>query len=210
MSTQLNETWEAYIKNTGADFVRFVDISSLPEHAKGDYACAVFFGKALTRAYVKALKAGESPARHEFGETEHAMDALADALADKLTAEGYKSVSNLEFARLPHKTVARMAGFGFIGKNALLINDAYGCAMVLGKVLTAAPFSPMQQAHPKESRCGDCSICVDICPKNALSGHPWTPATGVAELLNEDLCTTCLLCMVHCPHTERYMNRNAL
>jgi len=40
---QLNEMWETHIKKSGADFVRFVDISSLPEDTVGDYTCAALF-----------------------------------------------------------------------------------------------------------------------------------------------------------------------
>jgi len=206
---QLNEPWEAFIKNNGADFVRFVDLSSLPEETRSEYTCAVFFGKALTKEYIKALKTGQTPERQEFGEAEHAMDDLADTLAEKLISEGYPSISELEFALLPHKTVARMAGFGFIGKNTLLVSEEYGCAAVLGKILTAAPFS-LTHTQPKESQCGNCRVCADVCPSKALSGNPWSPVTHRDEMLNENLCTTCLKCMIHCPYTERYTEGSGL
>jgi len=133
------------------------------------------------------------------------MDALADRLSEKLTSEGYKSIAKLKFARLSHKTVARMAGFGFIGKNTLLVSEEYGCAAVLGKVLTTAPFISTH-AQPKETQCGDCNICVDACPTKALTGSPWGITTRREEMLVRKLCIPCLMCAVSCPYTKKYMD----
>jgi len=190
--------------NNGADFVHFVDITSLPEETRDEFTCAVFFGKALSKEYLRAVKAGQKPERQEFGESEHWMDALVETLGDKLASEGYKSAPKVPFARLPHKTVARLAGFGFIGKNTLMVSEEYGCAIVLGKVLTTAPFAAIS-AQPKEPQCGACSVCVDICPTKALSGMTWSVTAHRDELLDENLCTTCLKCMIYCSYTERYM-----
>jgi len=204
---QLNETWETYLKKKGVHFIRFVDISSLPEEATGDYTCAVLFGKVLTREYLQDIKDGNKPARHEFGNTERRMDTLASRLSEKLTSEGYKSISRLKFARLSHKTIARMAGFGFIGKNTLMVSEEYGCAAVLGKVLTTAPFIATY-AQPIEPQCGDCNICVDACPTKALSGNPWNITTRREEMLVRKLCIPCLMCIVSCPYTKKYMEGN--
>jgi len=207
--TQLNEKWEAYIKANGADFVRFVDITPLPVETRGEYTRAVFFCKVLSRGYLSAVRDGRKPERQEFGKTEHAMDALCVKLANELTSEGYDSVTKItsakiKSARLPHKTIARMAGFGFIGKNTLLVSEEFGCAAVLGKVLTVAPFAATQ-TQPIEQQCGDCSVCVDICPAKALLGAPWSPATTRDEMLVRKLCSPCMKCMIHCPYTVHYI-----
>ena len=200
----MNEIWEEFIKKNGADFVRFVDISSLPEEITNEYSCAVFFGKVLSRGYLKTVKAGQKPERQEFGNTERKMDDLSKKLAGKLTDEGYKSVTGIKSVRLPHKTIARLAGFGFIGKNTLLINEEYGCAVVFGKVLTAAPFT-VADAQPIEPQCGDCTACADACPSKALTGKQWSLGIRRDEMLVRKLCSPCLKCMVNCPYTIRYM-----
>jgi epoxyqueuosine reductase QueG len=97
-----------------------------------------------------------------------------------------------------------LAGFGFIGKNTLLVTEDYGCAVVLGKVLTTAPFTT-GNAQPGEPQCGDCSVCADVCPTKALSGKLWSLGTSRDEMLKRKLCAPCLLCMVNCPYTVRYM-----
>jgi epoxyqueuosine reductase QueG len=154
---ELNEIWEQRIKGSGADFVYYVDISMLPEDVIEDYTCAVLFGKALSKEYISTIRAGQEPKRKEVINTERKMDTLADKLAGWLEEEGYKSIARLKTGRLPHKTVALRAGLGFIGKNNLLVTDKYGCAVMLGKVLTTAPFVTMSEA-PKEPQCGDCNI----------------------------------------------------
>jgi hypothetical protein len=149
----LNETWERFILECNTDFVYFVDASVLPfDNAEG-YACAVLFGKVLSQEYINSRLAGDEPPRRDFGNTENRMDRLAVKIAGKLEAEGYKSAGKFKSGLLPHKTVALRAGLGFIGKNNLLVNERYGCAVVLGKVLTAAPFE-VTSAPIAEPECG--------------------------------------------------------
>ncbi|MCL2361579.1 MAG: hypothetical protein FWC73_07190 [Defluviitaleaceae bacterium] len=203
MNKSLNETWEQHIKSKGADFVYYVDATALPGDAADGYSCAILFGKALSKEYINALRAGEKPRTKEVINTERKMDNLAVKLADQLEAEGYSSIARLKFGRLPHKTVALNAGLGFIGKNNLLVTDRFGCAVLLGKVLTTAPFATMSKS-PMEPQCGDCSICVDVCPTKALHGTTWSTTTTRDEIMVRKLCTLCLKCMLWCPYTEKY------
>lgn len=113
---KLNEIWEQHIKDSGADFVYFVDISMLPADITEEYSYAILFGKALSKEYISTLRAGQEPKRKEVFNVEHKMDALAAKIADRLETEGYKSIAKLKFGRLPHKTVALRSGLGFIGK----------------------------------------------------------------------------------------------
>ena len=196
----LNEKWAQRIKESGADFVHFVDLSVLPEEMTAGYPCAILFGKALSRGYVHAMREGLAPKTKEMNNTERKMDALAVKVAGWLEAEGYQSIGKLKTGQLPHKTVALRAGLGFIGKNNLLVTDQYGCALLLGKVLTKAPFDAAAQA-PREPQCGDCRACVDVCPSGALLGTPWSVTTTREEILTRKQCVLCLKCMVCCPYT---------
>lgn len=63
--------------------------------------------------------------------------------------------------------VAQRAGVGFIGKNGLLITEEFGSYVYLGEIITNIPFPP---DAPKESQCGDCTRCLDLCPTDALIG----------------------------------------
>lgn len=204
MDTELNKIWEQRIKDNGADFVYFVDISMFPKDIVEEYSCAVLFGKGLSKEYISTLKAGLEPKRKEVLNTERKMDTLAAKLAEQLEAEGYKSIAKLKTGRLPHKTVALRAGLGFIGKNNLLVTPEYGCALMLGKVLTTAPFVTTSEM-PKQPQCGDCNICVNVCPGEALLGKTWSLTTTRDEIMVRKLCTLCLKCMVFCPYTAKYI-----
>jgi epoxyqueuosine reductase QueG len=199
----LNETWERFILDCNTDFVYFVDASVLPSEAAGEYKCAVLFGKVLSKDYINSRLAGDEPPRRDFGNTENRMDRLAVKIAAKLEAEGFKSAGKFKTGVLPHKTVALRAGLGFIGKNNLLVTERYGCAVVLGKVLTAAPFYVMS-APINEPKCGGCEVCVNICPTQALLNKTWSVTTTREDILVRKRCVTCLKCMIHCPYTVRY------
>ena len=203
-TAELNDKWKRHIKESGADFVYFVDISALPSELAGEYPRAVLFGKALSKEYITALRAEQKPKTNEVINTERKMDKLAEKLADRLEAEGYRSIAKLKTGVLPHKTVALRAGLGFIGKNDLLVTERCGCALMLGKVLTTAPFKAVSQMPP-EPQCGDCSICVDACPTGALQGKAWSVTTAGDEIITRKLCTLCLKCMILCPYTAEYV-----
>lgn len=202
---KLNDIWKQYLKDNGVDFVNFINASTFPTDVVNGYNCVVLFGKVLSKEYINALKAGKKPKRQEFSATERKMDTLAEKLANRLNIEGYKSISKLKFALLPHKTVALRAGLGFIGKNNLLINDKYGCALVLGKVLTKTPFVTTKSVSPKKPQCGNCNVCVDVCPTKALYGKTWNITTTRDEIMVRKLCNCCLKCMIWCPYTEKYV-----
>jgi epoxyqueuosine reductase QueG len=203
---ELNELWERRIKDSGADFVCFVDTSVLPPDIAAGYACAILFGKTLSREYIKALRDGQKPKTNEVVNAERKMDVLAVKIADQLDNEGYKSIGKLKTGLLPHKTVALRAGLGFIGKNNLLITNKYGCALMLGKVLTTAPFAAISTAI-KKPQCGDCNICVDACATKALLGKTWSVKTTREEIIIRKLCALCLQCMVRCRYTEEYVKQ---
>jgi epoxyqueuosine reductase QueG len=203
MSPSLNETWEQHIKGKGADFVYFIDTSALPVDSIEGYSSVVLFGKALSKEYINALRDEEKPKTKEVINTERKMDNLAIKVADLLEAEGYNSIAKLKFGHLPHKTVALNAGLGFIGKNNLLVTEQYGCAVMFGKVLTTAPFITMSK-EPIQPKCGDCSICVNVCPTKTLRGTTWSITTKRDDMMIRKLCTLCLKCMIWCPYTEKY------
>ena len=202
---ELTVLWEQRIKQLGADFVFFVDITALPREATDDYTCAVLFGKALSKEYIRAVRDDLTPATKEIFNTERKMDALAEKIAALLQDEGYNSTGRLKTGKLPHKTVALRAGLGFIGKNNLLVTEEYGCAVMLGKVLTAAPFTAVC-TEPKKPECAGCTICTDCCRTGALKGTTWSVTTTREQILTRKLCNLCHKCMVLCPYTEKYAN----
>ena len=110
------------------------------------------------------------------------------------------------------KYAAVNAGLGWIGKNDVLITEEYGPRVRLSAVLIDYPFKTGERIT--ESRCGNCTKCVDICPHKALTGRNWDINATRSELIDYHLCnqkrsayiekhgrkSACGLCMVVCPY----------
>ena len=215
----MNSKIEKMLLKRGADIVRFIDITNLPISQTQGYARAILFCMALSKDFIIAMRVGEKR-EQEFVDKEHETDALADWLAEYLGQEGYKSYSQSEkshsrngnydektfTSRLPHKTIARLAGIGYIGKNNLIINEKYGCAFSMCTVLTDAPL--VTEKYPLMlSKCGDCGVCKKVCSENAVLGNEWSELTGREGVVDVFKCTCALKCMVNCPQTLKYALR---
>ena len=61
---------------------------------------------------------------------------------------------------------AARSGIGFYGKNTLLITRRHGSWVVLGTLVTQAGLEP---TPPLGTDCGECRLCIDACPTDALS-----------------------------------------
>lgn len=63
------------------------------------------------------------------------------------------------------REIAYRAGLGWIGKNNNLINPKYGSFLVLGEIITNLD---LNIDKPMESKCNECSLCIDSCPAQAF------------------------------------------
>lgn len=66
---------------------------------------------------------------------------------------------------ISQKHAAQAAGLGTIGRHSLLITPEFGSMVWLGAVLCDHEFEADEM---KEAVCGNCNLCVEICPVNAL------------------------------------------
>jgi len=221
------------LKSEGADLVKFVDISALPKKRNKKYPIAILIGIKLsppylqkisnTPHYVEKMKQNGRIKNDEFHLKEIKTDWLADYTADYLISKGYSAYSQSEDniiktgyydnkkqkTPLPHKTIALMAGIGWIGKHNLLVNHEFGSAVSMCTVLTNAPLETVLHS-PSESQCGNCNICIEICTTEALKGKTWYVGTPREDIVDVSLCTTCIECLVQCPWTQAYMKRNLI
>ncbi|UCC69899.1 MAG: epoxyqueuosine reductase [Armatimonadota bacterium] len=119
-------------------------------------------------------------------------------------------------APFAHKTAATRAGLGWIGKCALLVTPELGPALRLASVLTDAPLAVGEPVT--ESRCGECSACVEACPAGAVTGQNWHAGRPREELLDARACHRmcaerslargiergrCGVCMAVCPRRPK-------
>lgn len=73
----------------------------------------------------------------------------------------------VDSAPILERSLAYAAGLGFFGKNNSLIIPDYGSYFYLTEILTTVDFD-FTPLTPLESRCGDCRLCLEICPTGAI------------------------------------------
>jgi epoxyqueuosine reductase QueG len=118
-----------------------------------------------------------------------------------------------------HKMAATSAGLGWIGKNGLLISPVFGPRLSLATILTDAP---LQAGTPiEQSLCGDCGLCMEFCPSEAITGEEWSRREPFNELIQLDRCAShkrkirtlhgkpnCGLCITICPYGRKKTYKN--
>jgi epoxyqueuosine reductase QueG len=136
------------------------------------------------------------------------LEQTAYRLARYLTNQGYPSINvgmdltdyRTITAAFSFKHAAIQAGLGVRGKNGLLLTPRYGPRVKLGAVFTRAPLegSPILD----DDLCGDCDICVKVCPSGALK----EPAPDRTPNYDRFVCCSfhtanggCGMCMSKCP-----------
>ncbi|TXD32630.1 tRNA epoxyqueuosine(34) reductase QueG [Lujinxingia vulgaris] len=72
----------------------------------------------------------------------------------------------VDSAPLLERDLARMAGLGWVGKNALLIRQGLGSFTIISEVLVGLDLG--EPAEPAADRCGRCTRCLDACPTGAI------------------------------------------
>lgn len=127
-----------------------------------------------------------------------------------------------------YKRIARLAGIGNYGKNAMIIHPKYGPWLRFGAVLTDAPLAP---DPPFEGDlCGKCERCLRSCPADALEPYMVDPErclVGVAttpgakpelkQLLAKHTAALtpqsrvmCTACQLACRYTTPERRRNVI
>lgn len=181
------------------------------------YNKAILIGIVLEPSYIFRLCNENIIDYYQFSEKEKAADSLAEWTADFIEARGYKAYAQSEknlalhgfyeettkTTPLPHKKIALLAGIGWIGKSNLLVTQEYGSAICMCTVLTNATL-PTENKPIIKPKCGDCTVCKDICPTGVIRGATWEIAMNRDLIVNVYHCETCLKCLANCPWTLKY------
>lgn len=83
---------------------------------------------------------------------------------------------------LSDRAVAERAGIGWSAKNCSIITPEFGSWVYIGEMITDIPFPP---DSPVEESCGDCTLCIDACPTDALVGPGQLNATRCISFLTQ-------------------------
>jgi epoxyqueuosine reductase len=118
------------------------------------------------------------------------------------------------------REAAARSGVGFYGKNTMLITRRHGSWVVLGTLVTDVELEP---TPPLGIDCGDCTLCIDACPTDALATAGtldatrclsyWSQAPAAVPLeYREDLGAQvygCDICQDVCPWNRGVEKRRA-
>ncbi|MFA9397486.1 MAG: tRNA epoxyqueuosine(34) reductase QueG [Clostridiaceae bacterium] len=88
-----------------------------------------------------------------------------DDISSFINGLGFEARSFCDNNSLMERYIALKGGLGFIGKNNMIINRKYGSYIFLGEILTDIELEPNTEV---ENKCGDCTLCQDVCPTNSL------------------------------------------
>ena len=225
----LRERLFSLLLEKGARLVGTADLTGIVD---GNLKTGISVAVPVPAKIVADLQTAPTAEYYEaYGSINAQLDDIVASGADFLRERGYQAYANTtKVVRqdqdwrtpLPHKTVATRAGLGWIGKSCLLVTEAYGSAVRLSSLLTDAPLpadSPID-----ESRCGECSVCVERCPAKALTGVLWNTGVTREALFHREICRDtqirrmrqatgietdlCGLCFAVCPYTQKYLRRS--
>jgi epoxyqueuosine reductase QueG len=233
----LSKDLKTMLRFNGADLVGFADLRELSEDVRDGLPFGISIGVALNPQIVSNIASG--PTREYNDEYERAnrlLDSLGRLTADLLVANGHKvkfaaATDNLSIINpetlstpLPHKTVATLAGIGWVGKCALLVTENFGSAIQITSVLTDAELPTGDPIN--SSSCGKCIECVTVCLGQAPSGTNWMAGMSRDSFFDAFACwsnaramtlerlgihkSICGMCISVCPWTQKYVRGQRL
>ena len=181
----------------------FADLTGLIDKKFGDFIYGISIGRRLDREIInKVIEAPTKEYYSHYRQINEELEQLTNDISKDLNANGIDSINiqpTVSVAELDttyfkslrtdisHKMVATRAGLGWIGKTDLLVSKEFGPGLRLVSILLKTPL-PAKSKPIDRSRCGACSICVEICPAKAANGKLWDISVEREKFFNPWKC----------------------
>ncbi|MFC2118041.1 4Fe-4S double cluster binding domain-containing protein [Bacteroidota bacterium] len=216
------------------DFVYgFAEVSGLLSGIYSEYNYGIVIGKRLDKNIIDSINNGPTQTYLDhYKEINQELTTLAIDISRELNKCGILSVPTVpslagkkqdaDYEKylsrdISHKMLATRAGLGWIGKTALFISEKFGPRLRLVSILTNTPLN-YGQKPVTESRCEDCTICIDACPAQAGNGTLWNTTIHRDIFFNAHKCremcrvlgkknigfdaSICGICVSVCPYGD--------
>ena len=108
-------------------------------------------------------------ARYAWGDDYHdvigaRLDALLAWMREQ-NGEPFEARAYVDTGPVQERVYAQYAGVGWIGKNSCVINPDVGSWIFLAEIVSSLRLDVDQ---PALDQCGDCALCLEACPTEAL------------------------------------------
>lgn len=202
-----------------ADITKYKEVIISEDLYKYDYAISL--GIRIQDEIINELDTDEGRVHYlnAYVETNNRLDKISKYIEKIIKNNGFEAQAiNASYilpderlvGEISHKFVANLAGLGWIGKSCLLITPDFGPRVRWVTVLTNLKL-PVKNKR-LTSNCGNCNLCVDICPPKAFKNIEFNENEPRESRYNAKLCKEyfdklesegkprlCGLCVKICP-----------
>jgi len=158
---------------------RRADIKQVLPEARSVIVCALNYN---TDAPASTEAAAQSPdrgmhgwiSRYAWGDDYHVViGKKLEQLVESMRAHfigSWQARAYVDTGPIDERLAAEQAGLGWQAKNTCLINEEFGSWLFLGLIVTSLELTPSTavSAAPATDLCGNCRLCLDACPTEAL------------------------------------------
>jgi epoxyqueuosine reductase QueG len=190
---------------------------NLPKISIEKFTRGIALGKRILDAVIEEIK--DRPTSlyfHHYRQLNFFLDRGAFLLASKIQELGFEALPipasqitdwDKQQSHVSHKKLGYLAGFGWIGRNNLLVNPNIGSRFRLVSILTDMPLATDK---PLNQDCGTCRACIGVCPakaihENAADFDHWLCFDKLKEFRNTGVVGQyiCGVCIRACPGFKR-------
>ncbi len=117
------------------------------------------------RGWISRYAWGEDYHRVLGERLERLIAAMREEFSEPFVARAY-----VDTGPIAERVAAKHAGLGWLAKNTCLIHPELGSWLFLGLIVTSFELAPSlaRDQLPQPDLCGQCTLCIDACPTQAI------------------------------------------